>query len=107
MQTPADRVRLVQEESEQFKHYIHTLPADAWSCPSACDGWEVQDVVAHLACAAEFFAVAIARGLQGDTAPLGGRRLACSATAAQNVRYDRSESPGSAAAGRRPAAGHV
>ena len=38
MQTPADRVRLVQEESQRFKHYLHALPADAWSRPSACDG---------------------------------------------------------------------
>jgi uncharacterized protein (TIGR03083 family) len=83
MQTPADRIRLVQAESERFKHYIHALPADAWSCPSACDGWEVQDVVAHLAGGAEFFAASIARGLEGDTAPLGGRRPAGSANAAQ------------------------
>ena len=39
--------------------------------------------MAHLAGGAEFFAGAIARGLQGGTAPLGGWRPAGSANAAQ------------------------
>jgi hypothetical protein len=43
MHTPADRVTLVQTESERLKQYLHTLPEDVWSRSSTCDGWEVRD----------------------------------------------------------------
>jgi hypothetical protein len=43
--------------------------AEAWSKPSACDAWEVQDVVGHLVFVGEFFTDVTARGLKGDTSP--------------------------------------
>ena len=87
MASAADRVTLLQEGIDT----THPLPArltpEAWSRPSACAQWQVQDVVAHLVGGAELYAGSIARGLRGDTSPprgappgwyaqcrLGGRR---------------------------------
>jgi uncharacterized protein (TIGR03083 family) len=68
-----DRVRLLQSESERIKQYLRALPSEAWSRPSACAQWQVQDVVAHLIGVAETYAGNISRGLQGDAAPPAGR----------------------------------
>jgi uncharacterized protein (TIGR03083 family) len=72
METLADRVALVQAESARLLQYLHALPADAWSQPSACTQWQIQDVVAHVAGAAEFYVDTLTRGLQGDIAPPEG-----------------------------------
>jgi uncharacterized protein (TIGR03083 family) len=72
METLADRVALVQAESARLTQYLHALPADAWHRPSACAQWQIQDVVAHLAGAAEFYIDTLSRGLQGDSAPSAG-----------------------------------
>jgi uncharacterized protein (TIGR03083 family) len=72
METLADRVALVQTESTRLTQYLHALPADAWRQPSACAQWQIQDVVAHLTMAAEFYINTVSRGLQGDTAPPEG-----------------------------------
>ena len=72
MDSPDDRVRLVQSESERLKQYLSSLPTDAWSRPSACDLWEVRDVVAHLAGDAAFYTRMVSRGSQGDSSPPEG-----------------------------------
>ena len=72
METPAHRVQLVQAESAQLAHDLHALPPEAWRRPSACDRWEVRDVVGHLILGAELYQSVISRGLQGNTAPLEG-----------------------------------
>jgi uncharacterized protein (TIGR03083 family) len=63
METLADRVALVQAESVRLTQYLHALPADAWRQPSACAQWQIQDVVAHLAGAAEFYIDTLSRGI--------------------------------------------
>jgi len=78
----ADRVHVLQEESERIKQYLHALPPEAMSKPSACTQWHVQDVVAHLIGVAETYASSVSRGLEGDTAPLPGRLPAGQGTAA-------------------------
>ena len=72
MASAADRVTLLQRESSRLTHYLHALPQEAWSPPSACAQWQVQDVVAHLVLGAEFYAESIARGLRGDMSPSEG-----------------------------------
>lgn len=72
MSSDEDRVKLVQSESEGLKQYLVGLPSDAWSRPSACDRWQVRDVVAHLASGAEFYLGNISRGLGGDLSPPEG-----------------------------------
>jgi uncharacterized protein (TIGR03083 family) len=73
MDSPEERVRLVISESERLKQYIHSLPPEAWSTPSACDRWEVRDVVAHLVLGAEIYAESISRGVRGDASAPAGR----------------------------------
>ena len=72
MDTAETRVKQVQHESERLKEYLSALPPDAWSRQSACERWQVGDVVAHLASGAEFYDGSITRGLRGETAPPEG-----------------------------------
>ena len=82
METPDSRVKLAQAVSAQLRQYLHTLPPEAWSRPSACHHWEVRDVVGHLILAAELYLGVISRGLQGDTSPPAGFPPAGTANAA-------------------------
>jgi uncharacterized protein (TIGR03083 family) len=72
MESPESLVKLVRSESEHLEHYLASLPAEAWSRPSACDQWEVRDVVAHLVFWAELYTNAILRAVQGDISPPAG-----------------------------------
>jgi uncharacterized protein (TIGR03083 family) len=42
---------------------LSSLSPDQWAAPSRCDGWRVQDVVAHLTGADQFWQVSIHSGL--------------------------------------------
>ena len=67
-----EKVQLVKEESARIGVYLKTLKPEEWSIPSACDAWEVQDVVAHVMGAVERFGPNIVRGAGGDgSAPEG------------------------------------
>lgn len=66
MVTVLDRVNLVKSESDRLREYLTGLPSAAWSQASACDLWQVRDVVGHLTWAADGFAESISRGVQGD-----------------------------------------
>ncbi len=67
-----EKVKLVKDESARIGVYLKTLKADAWTTQSACDAWEVQDVVAHLTGAVDRFGPNIIRGIGGDgSAPEG------------------------------------
>lgn len=77
----ADNMTVLGEETERITAYLADLPAASWTQPTACDAWQVQDVVAHLVGVAEFYAGNVTRGLQGDTAPPAGRPPAGSVTA--------------------------
>ncbi len=70
MVTPEQRVVVLQAEVEAFKTYLSSLPAEAWNQPSACEGWTVADVVAHLN--GQDFASRVTRGLEGDASPPEG-----------------------------------
>ena len=82
MDSPEERVKIAIGESERLKEYLSSLPPEAWSKPSACDFWEVQDVVAHLAIAAESYTGRIHQSLQGDPSPPEGRPAPGSGNAA-------------------------
>ena len=46
---PFDDQRVpVMRQRRRLEATLTGLDADAWSAPSRCDGWSVQDVVAHL-----------------------------------------------------------
>jgi len=82
MNAPEDTVKLIITESERLTQYLTTLPPEAWSTPSACERWEVRDVVAHLAIATEVYTDVIARSVQGDASPPAGRQWSGPTTAA-------------------------
>jgi uncharacterized protein (TIGR03083 family) len=73
MHAPEDTVQLIIAESTRLTQYLTTLPPAAWRTPSACERWEVRDVVAHLAMETEMYTDVIARSVQGDASPPAGR----------------------------------
>ncbi len=73
MDSPEERVKIAFRESERLKEYLSSLPTEAWNKPSACDLWEVRDVVAHLAGTAEAYTERIYKSLQGDSSPPADR----------------------------------
>ena len=50
-----EKVQLVKDESARIGVYLKTLKKETWTTQSACDAWEVQDVVAHVTGAVERF----------------------------------------------------
>lgn len=70
--SPEERVKIATAESERLKDYLSSLPPQAWSKPSACDRWEVRDVVAHLARVAEAYTERIHQSLTPEGQPAAG-----------------------------------
>ena len=66
MDSPEERVKIATAELEWLKEYLGSLPSEAWNKPSACDHWEVRDVVSHLAWVAEAYIERIHESMQGD-----------------------------------------
>jgi uncharacterized protein (TIGR03083 family) len=72
METPAHVVQVLQGEVERLTQYLQSLSPDAWCRPSACDLWEVRNVVGHLTCMAERFRGTVSRAVRGDVSPPAG-----------------------------------
>ncbi len=72
MDTPAQLIKVLQREAERLMQDLSTLAPDAWRRPSACDLWEVRDVVGHLTCMAERFRGTVSRAVRGDVSPPAG-----------------------------------
>ena len=70
MQSQVERVEVLRQEAAAFKERIAALSPEDWDRPSACDGWSVADVVAHLS--GQAFVLNVGRGLQGDYSPPPG-----------------------------------
>lgn len=81
---PAECVRVLQDEAKEIEGYLAGLRPEEWMKQSACDGWQVRDVAAHLAGGAEIHLGMIIRGLEGDASPGPGpaRRDSDAASAA-------------------------
>ena len=62
-----DQVEIIKAESERLNGYLTTLSVDTLTRPSAVDGWDIGDVVAHLIFGSSGFRGFVSRGLQGDT----------------------------------------
>ena len=70
MENPAERVEVLRQEVAAFKERVVNLSPEDWDRPSACEGWSVADVIAHLS--GQAFALNVSRGLQGDFSPPAG-----------------------------------
>ena len=66
-------IDLVNSEAARLGDFLTDLGEQSWSRDSACQGWKVGDVVAHLAIAAETWAVSLQRALAGDAGPPAGQ----------------------------------
>jgi uncharacterized protein (TIGR03083 family) len=63
---PDDPSVPMRRQRDRLAAALRDLPDDAWAAPSRCDGWSVQDVVAHLAGVNQFWALSVAAGRQGE-----------------------------------------
>ena len=43
-----DRMAAVREEQQALLAFCRTLSPDEWAAPSRCEGWSIQDVLAHM-----------------------------------------------------------
>ena len=67
-----ETVQLLKEETARVADYLKELSPEAWATQSACDAWQVADVVAHVAGAIDRHGPNITRGANGDySAPEG------------------------------------
>ena len=73
METEVNSLDALHAEAKRFSEYLKALPAEDWNKPSACESWQVGDVVAHLVGVAEFYAATVTKGLQGDSSAPEGR----------------------------------
>ena len=71
MSLPEERLEILRAETEALQKYLRDLPKEAWDLPSACDGWCIADVVAHLTLTRGFNPSRVLRALQCDSSPDG------------------------------------
>jgi len=69
----AEVIELVRAEASQLQNFLAGLRPEEWSRPSACAGWTVGDVVAHLTQGARTWREAITRARAGDSNPPPGQ----------------------------------
>jgi uncharacterized protein (TIGR03083 family) len=66
-------VELLRAEASQLQYFVAGLCSEEWSRPSACAGWTVGDVFAHVTQGARTWSEAITRARAGDFAPPPGQ----------------------------------
>lgn len=72
MEDLRNRIALIRRLAGRIQGYLAGLPEEALCRPSACDLWEVRDVLGHLIGGAERQIDSVRRGLQGDASPPPG-----------------------------------
>ena len=66
-------VETVINEASRLQDFLSDLDAQTWASDSTCEGWTVEDVVAHLAGSAGGWASNISRAVAGDAGPPEGQ----------------------------------
>ena len=72
MATSEELAALVNSESARLLQYFKGLSPSDWQAQSACDAWNIADVVAHMTMAVDMFSGNIERGANGDSTPPEG-----------------------------------
>jgi uncharacterized protein (TIGR03083 family) len=67
MESPKDRIKLLQVESERLTQYLGELPLDALDRPSKVNSWRIGDVVGHLCFGSDSYLMFLDRALDGDS----------------------------------------
>lgn len=62
---PADPTPLVVAQRERLGESLAGLAPEQWASPSRCEGWTVQDVVAHLATVNQFWTFSVGAAVGG------------------------------------------
>ena len=75
-------IQTVNNEANRLGGFLTGLDEQMWSRDSACEGWVIGDVVAHLAGGAATWANAITRAVSGDSGPPEGQDFMAPASAA-------------------------
>jgi uncharacterized protein (TIGR03083 family) len=68
-------IALISSEASQLQDFMASLEPQAWSRPSACTGWTVGDVFAHVTQGADTWSETITRAMAGDANPPPGQRM--------------------------------
>ena len=66
-------IDLVNAEAGRLTDFLSGMKSESWSRDSACQGWKVGDVVAHLSIAAGTWAASLTRAAAGDSEPPQGQ----------------------------------
>ena len=66
------RTHLARFEAERLAAYLGDLTPDGWNHSTACDLWQVGDLVGHLIWIGQFYVTFITRALAGDVSPPPG-----------------------------------
>jgi len=66
-------VETVTGEAARLREFLSGLDAETWASDSTCEGWTIEDVVAHLARSASGWARTITRAVAGDAGPPEGQ----------------------------------
>ena len=69
MYTDNERPIVLKATAQRLERFLEALEPDDWDRSSACEGWTVADVVAHLVERGASIPDQITRGLAGDTSP--------------------------------------
>jgi len=67
-------VGLIRAEVSQLQDFMAGLDTAAWARPSACTGWTVGDVFAHVTQGARNWSASITRAMAGDANPPPGEQ---------------------------------
>lgn len=68
-----DTIELVNATASRLQEFLAGLADQQWSADSACEGWTVADVTAHVTASASTWASNIARAVNGDSGPPEGQ----------------------------------
>ncbi len=68
-------IDLVNSEARRLGDFLASLTESNWFHDSACDGWKVGDVVAHLTVGSETWANSLTRAAAGDAGPPSGQNF--------------------------------
>jgi uncharacterized protein (TIGR03083 family) len=70
-----EMMEVLSFEAAQLWDFMARLGHDGWSRPSACTGWTVGDVLAHLTQGASAWCTTITRAVAGDANPPPGEQM--------------------------------
>ena len=70
-----EMITLISAEASDLRDFLTSLDTEAWSRPSACAGWTIGDVLAHLTQGASAWSATITRAIAGDANPPPGEQM--------------------------------